>query len=113
MAAKKRNFFGEKRVQIFVKNKKFRFLLKMRNFFRFLHRSSAKLKRTAKRPTVLSSLLNMLTILITFMRIYFLTNFRIFCKGVHRLFLRKMSKIKNFQVWVLIDWKLSKELNEV
>jgi len=57
-AAKKLNFFDEKKgsnfcqkyeVQIFVKNVKF--------FFRFFHRSSAKLRRTAKRPTVLSSLL--------------------------------------------------------
>jgi len=33
MAAKKLNFFGEKRVQIFVKITKFRFLSKMRHFF--------------------------------------------------------------------------------
>jgi len=33
MAAKKLNFFGEKKVQIFVKNTKLRFLSKMRNFF--------------------------------------------------------------------------------
>jgi len=52
--------------------------------------------RTAKRPTVLSSLLSMLTILIIFRKIYFSNNFRIFCKGLHHLFLRKMSKIKIF-----------------
>jgi len=50
-------------------------------FFWFFHRSSAKSRRTDKRPTVLKSLLNMLTILITFWKIYFLTNFLNFCKG--------------------------------
>jgi len=55
----------------------------------------------------------MLTIPIIFWKIYLLTNFRIFCKGVHHLFFRKMEKIKNFQVWMSIDWKLSNELNEI
>jgi len=73
-------------------------------------RSSAKSRRTDKRPTALSSLLNMLTILITFRKIYFLTNFLIFC---YITFLRKMAKIKNFQVRMPIDWKLNNELNEV
>jgi len=35
--------------------------------------------RTAKKPTVLNSLLPLLTIPITLRKIYFLTNFRIFC----------------------------------
>jgi len=50
---------------------------------------------TAKRPTVLSSLLQMLSIHITLRKIYFLTQFLIFCKGVHRflLGLRFWSKI--------------------
>jgi len=33
MAAKKRNFYGEKRVTIFVKNTKLSFLSKIRHFF--------------------------------------------------------------------------------
>jgi len=33
MAAKKRNFYGEKKGSIFVKNTRFRFLSKMRHFF--------------------------------------------------------------------------------
>jgi len=33
MAAKKLNFYGEKRVQIFVKNTNFRFWSKMRHFY--------------------------------------------------------------------------------
>jgi len=33
MAAKKLHFYGEKRVKIFVKNTKLRFLSKMRHFF--------------------------------------------------------------------------------
>jgi len=48
----------------------------------------------------------MLTILITFRKIYFLTNFVDFCRG-DITFLRKMAKIKNFQVRVQIDWKLN------
>jgi len=79
LAAKKTEFFlSKKRVEVVVKNAKLRFLSKMRNFFRFFHRSSAKLRRTAKRPIVLSSLLKMLTILIIPRKIYFLTNFPFF-----------------------------------
>jgi len=87
--------------------KGFKFLSKIANsdfcqkceiLFRFFYRSLVKSRRTAKRPTVLSSLLDMLTIPITLRKIFFFTNFLIFCKGVYRLFLRKMSKIKNFQV---------------
>jgi len=58
MAAKKLNFYGEKRVKILVKNTKFRFLSKIRHFFRFFHRSSAKSRRIAKRPTVLNRYAN-------------------------------------------------------
>jgi len=54
----------------------------------------------------------MLTILITFWKIYFLTNFLNFCRGFITFF-RKMAKIKNFQVEMPIDWKLNDELNEV
>jgi len=71
------------------------------------------LRRTEKGPTVLSSLQSRLTIAITLREIYFLTNFCIFCKGLHHLFLRKMKKIKKFQVWISIDWKLNNELNEI
>jgi len=88
------------------------FCQKFEIFFRFFHRSSAKSRRTAKRPTVLNSLLNMLTILITFWKIYFLTNFLNFCRGFIT-FLRKMAKIKNFQVGMQIDWKLNNEFNGV
>jgi len=63
-------------------------------FFRFFHRSSDKSRRKPKRPTALGSLLNMLTILITFRKIYFLTNFLNFCRGCIT-FLREMAKIKN------------------
>jgi len=93
MAAKKLNFYGEKRygsqkteflwrkkATFIVENTKFRFLSeirlsKIRNsdfckkfdfFFQFFHRSSAKPRRTDKRPTALNSLLKMLTIPIIF-----------------------------------------------
>jgi len=83
MAAK--IFFGEKMVKIFVKNifgekKVFRlsskiqvsdFCQKCDIFFRFFLRSSAKSRSTAKRETVLSSLLNMLTILIILQKFIF------------------------------------------
>jgi len=88
MAKKGFTFFSKIRYSDFSQNCDFS--------FQFLNRSSAKSRRTAKKPTVLNSLLNMLTIPITLRNIYFLTNFRFFCKGMHRLFLRKMSKIKNF-----------------
>jgi len=112
MAAKKQNFYGEKKSSNFCR--KFEILIFNKNatFFRFFHSSSTKIRRTAKRPTVLSSLLNMLTILITFRKIYFLTKFIIFCRGCIT-FLRKMEKIKNFQVRMPIDWKLNNELNGV
>jgi len=64
MAAKKGHFYGEKRGKILSKIQNSDFCQKFYIFFRFFHRSSAKSKRTAKRPTVLSSLLNMLTILL-------------------------------------------------
>jgi len=72
-------FMAKKRWTFLSKKTKFRFLSKFDIFFLFFHRSSAKSRRTAKRPTVLDSLLNMLTILITFWKIYFLTNFVNFC----------------------------------
>jgi len=53
------------------------------------NRNLANSRRTAKRPTVLNSFLNMLTIPITLRKIYFLTSFRIFGKGVYRLFFQK------------------------
>jgi len=56
--------------------------------FRFFNRSLAKLRRTPKRPTVLSSLLNMLTNSITLRKIYFLTKFW--------LFFAKNGKNQNF-----------------
>jgi len=86
---------------IFMAKKGFQFLSKIRDsgfcqkfdiFFRFFHRSSAKSRRTAKRPTVLSSLLNMLTILIIFRKIYFLSNFRI----CYITFFAKNGKNQNF-----------------
>jgi len=47
-------------------------------FMRFFNRSLVKSRRTAKGPTVLSSLLPKLTNPISLNKIYFLTNFRIF-----------------------------------
>jgi len=64
----------------------------------FLNRNLAKSRRTTKRQTVLSSLPPILLITITLRNIYFLTHFRIFCKGLHHVFLEKRSKIKHFQV---------------
>jgi len=57
------------------------------DFFQFFNRSLVKTRRTAERPTVLKSLLPMLTIPITLRKIYFFTHFRIFCIV---FFLRKM-----------------------
>jgi len=74
--------------------------------FRFFNRSLAKSRRTAKRSTVLSRLLNILTNSIILRKIYFLSNFRMF-------FLRKMAWIEKFQVWMLMDWKLNYRSNEV
>jgi len=92
-------FLWQKRgLTFFVKNGNSDFCQKCEILFRFFNRSLAKSRRTAKRPTVLSSWLDLLTIPITLREIYFLTNSSIFCKGVHHLFLRKMEKIKNFQV---------------
>jgi len=111
---KKLIFMAKKGFKFFPKIQDSDFCQKCDIFVRFFYRSSAKSRRTAKRPTVLCSLLNMLTIRINLRKINFLTNFRFFCKGVHRLFfLRKMSKIKNSQVWVPMNWKLNNELNEV
>jgi len=98
MAAKKPIFFREKGLKFLSKLRNSDFCQKFDIFCWFFHCSSLNSRRTAKRQTVLSSLLNMLTIVITFMKIYFLSNFRFFCKGVHHLFLRKMAKMKNFQV---------------
>jgi len=70
------------------------FCKKFEIFFRFFHRSSAKSRRTAKRPTVLNSLLNMLTILITFWKIYFLTNFLNFCSGLGHFFAKNVKNKK-------------------
>jgi len=78
---------AKKRVHIFVENCNFRFLSKMQHFFRFFPCSTAKSRRRAERPTVLSSLLNILTILIIFIKNFFFTNFLDF--------LRKMAKMKN------------------
>jgi len=72
-----------------------------------------KSRRTAKYPNVLSSLLAMVTIPFNFGKIYFLTKFRIFYKEIHHVFLRKMAKIKHFQVLMPMDWKLNYEFNEV
>jgi len=72
---------AKNRAKIFVKNGDSDYCQKCEIFFRFFNRSLAKSRRTAKRPTVLSSLLDMLTITITLRKIYFAANFRIFCKG--------------------------------
>jgi len=61
---------------------------------RFFDRSFAKLRHTAKRPTVLSSYQRKLTISITFRKINFFTNFRIFCKGLLTFFWKKCQKLK-------------------
>jgi len=60
----------------------------------FFNRSLVKSRRTAKRPTVLSSLLLELTIPTTIRKTNFLTNFRIFYKG--SLFLQKNGKNQKF-----------------
>jgi len=65
--------------------------------FQFFNRSLVKSRRTAQIPTVLNSLLSMLTIPITLSKIYFLTKFGIFCKGVHRFFCEKFEKLKFFR----------------
>jgi len=52
----------------------------------------------------------MLTIPITFLEINFLTNFLIFFR---LYFLRKIVKIKYFQVGMTMDRNLNYELNEV
>jgi len=92
--------FGSQKTEFLCRKNGFKFFSKIQNsdfcqkweiFFRFLHRSLAKLRRTAKRPTVLSSLLKMLTILITLRKIYFLANILIFCRGCITFF-RKMAK---------------------
>jgi len=82
-------------------------------FQRFFNHSKAKSRRTAKRPTFLSSLQPMLTILVILGKIYFLTKFFIFYKGWHHVCLQKMSKVKSYQILMPINWKLSDELNEV
>jgi len=78
-------------VFFYGQNSGFRFYSKNPNFQRFFRRSFVKSRRKNKRPTVLSSLLLMLTIPITLRNIYFLTHFRIFC---HHHFLEKFSKNK-------------------
>jgi len=88
----------------------FRVWSKILILWRFFSRSSAKSRGTTKRPTVLSSLLQMLSIRVTLRNIYFLTHFRIF---FHHDFLRKMAKIKNFLDWTVMDCKLNFELNKV
>jgi len=55
----------------------------------------------------------MLTIPITLRKIYFLTNFRIFHKELHQVFLKKIGKIQHFQILMPMDWKLNYEFNEV
>jgi len=96
------DFIGRKiEVQNFVRKYSF--------FLGFFNCSFAKLRRTAKRPTVLSSWLPMLTIPITLSKIYFLTNFRIF----YQVFLKKIGKIQHFQILMPMDWKLNYEFNEV
>jgi len=73
---------------------KFKILVKKTLFLRVFNHNSAKLSRTAKKPTVLGSLLLVLTIRIHFRTIYFLTNFRIFYTS--SIFAKKKTKIKNF-----------------
>jgi len=80
MATEKRNFYGEKRVPILAKIQDSDFCQKYDIFVRFFYRRSAKSRRTAKGPTVLSNLLNMLTIRINLRKIYFLNNLFFFRK---------------------------------
>jgi len=42
-----------------------------------------------------------------------MTQFLIFYKGLHHLFLQKMAKIKNVEVLMQLDWEFNYELNEV
>jgi len=71
--------------------------------FQFFNRSLVKSRRTAKRPTVLNSLLPMLTIPITLGKIYFLTNFRIFCKGGTLVFFGIQIMVKNTHFLVVFQ----------
>jgi len=99
------SFYGQKSV--------FRFESKTLISQRFFNRSFVKTSRTAIRPTVLSSLRPILIIPITLRNIYFLTHFRIFCKGLHHSFLQKVVKTKHFQILMPMDGELNNELNEV
>jgi len=73
-------------IQILVKNTNFLVVF-----------SLAKSRRTAKRPTVLSSLLQLLAIPITLKKIYFLNSFRNFCKVCTSSFLAKIEENQTFQ----------------
>jgi len=76
-------------IQILVKNSIF--------FSPFFSRSLTNLRHTAKIPTVLNSLLEMLTIPIILRKIYFLTHFRIFYRGCLCFFCEKCQKKKIFR----------------
>jgi len=82
-----------KKLLIFcAKNDDWDFAQKYRFLYPFFGHNLVKRRRTEKRPTVLSSLQSGLTTAVTFREIYFLTNFCIFYKGLHHLFLRKIVK---------------------
>jgi len=71
---------AKKSSKIFVKNAKFRFLPKSLIFFRFFHRRSVKLRRTAKRSTIEQLSSNAIDPH-HFKEHLFFTHFRIFYKG--------------------------------
>jgi len=95
---------SKKGVQNLSKIQNSDFCQKCETFFRIFHCSLANLKRTAKRPTVLSSLLKMLTILITFRKIYFLNNFFIFCRGCITFFRKMAENVKLICVLMIYVW---------
>jgi len=97
IASKKVNFYGEKWDSDVGKKYEIQISQKYDFSLKFFNCSLVKSRRTAIRPTVLNSLLPMLTIPITLSKIYFLTKFRIFCKTMHPFFLRKNRKVTFFR----------------
>jgi len=78
---------------------KIHFLVKKNDFsFQFFNRSLVKSRRSAKKPTVLSSLLAMLTIPIILRNINFLTHFRIYHRGCIVFFCEKCEKLQIFRL---------------
>jgi len=85
-------FLGRKNgLQVFVKITKIKFFENAT----FTSGSLAKSRRTAKIPTILSSLLQLLSIPITTYNLFFLPVFEIFVRG-YFMFFSKNGKTQNF-----------------